>query len=109
MHEIGDTFADVTEGNPEVFGFIWERLRYDWSRPGSVKATVVDSNIFRPGSTWELRATPLNGGSRVEIIGIRYVRGVKGAIIGFYIWSGLAKKVVQEHLRHFLSKLEEHD
>jgi hypothetical protein len=70
VHELGETFAEVTEGNPSEVGFMWERLRYDWSQPGSVKATVVDSNVFHPGSTWELRARPSNGGSLVEIIGI---------------------------------------
>ena len=33
-------------------------MRYDWSHRGLVKGTVVDSNIFKPGSTWEIRATP---------------------------------------------------
>lgn len=61
VHDLGDTFAEVTEGNPEPIGFVWERLRYDWSRPGSIKATVTDSNIFRPGSRWEIRGTPHNG------------------------------------------------
>jgi hypothetical protein len=42
-----------------------------------VTATVTDSNIFRPGSTWELRATRHNGGSRVEVIGVRHVKGLK--------------------------------
>ena len=32
--------------------------------PGSLKGVVTDSNIFKPGSTWEIRATPANGGSR---------------------------------------------
>lgn len=40
VHELGDTFAEVTEGNPEPIGFIWERLPYDWSRPGSHPTTA---------------------------------------------------------------------
>src|ERR671910_2738686 len=57
VHDIGDTYADVTEGNPwPILGVVWERLRYDWSQPGTVKGTVVDSNLFKPGSSWELRA-----------------------------------------------------
>jgi hypothetical protein len=51
VHETGETFADVTEGNPWPIGYVGERLRYDWSEPGIVKGTVTDSNIFRPGST----------------------------------------------------------
>ena len=63
VHERGETFADVTEGT-WVVGLFWERCRYDWSQPGMVKATVVDSSVFEPGSTWELRATPLRPGER---------------------------------------------
>jgi hypothetical protein len=92
----------VTEGNPEPFGFIRERLRYDWSEPDRVKAVVTDSNIFHPGSTWEIRATPDGDSTRVEIIGIRNVKGVKGAIIRL----GIARRIVADHLRHFLAEVE---
>jgi hypothetical protein len=34
-----------------------------WSEPGVVTATVVDSNALLPGSTFELRASPREGGS----------------------------------------------
>ena len=34
VHEQGPTFAEVTEGNPWPIGYVWERLRYDWSDPG---------------------------------------------------------------------------
>ena len=66
VHETGGAFADVTEGT-FVVGRFWERSRYDWSQPGLVKATVMDSNVFKPGSTWEVRARPRNGGSTVEM------------------------------------------
>ena len=67
VHEIGENFADVTEGT-WVAGLFWERNHYEWSQPGSVKATVIDSNIFQPGSTWELRATARDSGSEVELV-----------------------------------------
>jgi len=79
VHEAGETFAEVTEGNPWPIGYVWERLRYDWSEPGSVKGVVTASNLFKPGSTWEIRATPADGGSRVEVIGVRHLRGFKGS------------------------------
>jgi hypothetical protein len=40
VHESGQTFAEVTEGNPWPIGYVWERLRYDWSEPGSVKGVA---------------------------------------------------------------------
>jgi hypothetical protein len=109
VHEVGETFAEVTEGNPWPIGYVWERLRYDWSEPGALKAVVIDSNIFKPGSTWEIRATPAGGGSRVEVIGVRHLRGFKGRLLAPVFPLGLAKRTVADHLRHFLSKLEERE
>src|SRR5437764_5558322 len=33
VHELGETFAEVTEGT-WVVGLFWERCRYDWSQTG---------------------------------------------------------------------------
>jgi hypothetical protein len=106
VHESTDTTADVTEGNPWPMGYVWERLLYDWSEPGLVRGTVKESNIFQPGSTWQIRATSTNGGSRVEIHAVRHLRG-KGWLVAPFFPLGLAKQTVAAHLRHFLSKLEE--
>ena len=107
VHETGESFADVTEGNPWPMGHVWERLRYDWSEAGVVTGTVTDSNIFKPGSTWQLRATPNGtGGSRVELTAVRHLRGFKGRLLAPFFPLGLAKRSVAEHLRHFLSTLE---
>ena len=107
VHEAGSTWADVTEGNPWPIGFVWERLRYDWSEPGAVRGTVVDSNIFKPGSTWEIHATANDdGGSRVDVIAVRDLTGVRGWLLWPFFPTGLARRDVAEHLRHFLSKVE---
>ena len=81
VHDHGETWADVTEGNRWPIGLVWERLRYDWSEPGSLRGTVLDSNIFKPGSTWELRATPDLDGSIVEITAVRRLRGFRGWLL----------------------------
>jgi hypothetical protein len=107
--QVHETFAEVTEGNPWPIGYVWERLRYDWSEPESVNGVVMDSNIFKPGSTWEIRATPASGGSRVEVIGVRHLRGFKGRLLAPVFPLGLAKRAVADHLRHFLSKVEEQE
>jgi hypothetical protein len=109
VHETGETFAEVTEGNPWPIGYVWERLRYDWSQPGAVKGVVTDSNIFKPGSTWEIRAAPAAGGSRVEVIAVRHLRGFRGRLLAPFFPLGLAKQSVAAHLRHFLSELERQD
>lgn len=84
VHERGDTWAEVTEATM-IIGVFWERCRYDWSQPGTVTATVRDSNVFQPGSTFELRAIPRNGGgSAVEMLITRNFRnGPKGTIARF--------------------------
>ena len=108
IHDLGHTSAEVTEGNPWPwpFGLVWERLRYDWSQQGVLSGTVIESNLFKPGSTWELRVSPrAEVGSRVEIIAMRHLRGR-----GWLLWPlfplGLAKRDVASYLERFLSKVE---
>lgn len=71
----------------------------------SVKGTVVESNLFKPGSTWEIRTKPRDGGSRVEIVALRRLKG-----LGWLIWplftTGLARRDVAAYLRQFLDKVE---
>ena len=106
VHDIGEHDADVTEGNPmPVFGLVWERLHYDWSQPGTVKGTVVDSNLFKTGSSWELRARAAQAHTVVEVIAIRRLRG-KGRLLAPIFPLGLAKRMVADHVRHFLSQVE---
>lgn len=107
VHRTGENFAEVTEGNPWRIGFVWERMRYDWSEPGVVRGTVIDSNLVKPGSTWEIRATPISGGSRVEVIGVQHLRGFRGRLLALQFLLGVAKQEMAAHLRHFLSKVEE--
>ena len=96
----------MTEGNPWPIGLVWERLHYDWSQPGALKGVVVESNIFKPGSTWELRATGVHGGgSRVEIAAIRHLRG-RGWLLWPFFPLGLARRDVSAYLRLFLDSVE---
>ena len=111
VHEKGESFAEVTEGT-WIVGLFWERSRYEWSQPGSVKATVIESNVFEPGSTWEIRATARDGGSAVEMVLNRgFRRGPKGRIgsalnhaialnhtVGKWLWGS--------YLRHALAAVE---
>lgn len=111
LHETGDDYAEVTEGNPWPIGHVWERLRYDWSDSDVLRGRVIDSNIFKPGSTWELWATPFGGGSRVEIRAPRHLRGRGWLLAPFFlpIPRILAAATVREHLRHFLDSIEASD
>ncbi len=102
VNQRGDTFVDVTEGT-WVVGLFWERNRYDWSRPGSVKATVIDSSIFEPGSTFEVQATDRDGGgSQVQMVLNRgFRRGPKGRIastvhhtVGTWVWRWILRSAL---------------
>jgi hypothetical protein len=101
---MGDTWAEVTEGNPWPIGVVWERLRYDWSDQHALRGTVVDSNLFKPGSTWELWATPEDGGSRVEVRANRHLRG-RGWLLYPFFPTGIAASNVRDHLKHFLANI----
>jgi hypothetical protein len=99
VHALGEGMAEVTEGGRE-FGGIWARERYDWGNPDVVIARVVDSNVFRPGSRWELRVRPVPaGGSRVEWTSLRLAKGLKGRLVV------LALRIAgRRHLRGYLQK-----
>lgn len=111
VHEMGETYAEVTEGNPWPIGHVWERLRYDWSQPNALLGTVLDSNLFKPGSTWELWAIPEEGGSRVEIRAVRHLRGRGWLLAPFFLPLPFisAAATVRLHLRHFLNSLDPAD
>ena len=107
VHERGDTYAVVTEGNPWPIGYVWERLRYDWSEPRILRGVVLASNLFKPGSTWEISATAVpKGGARVEVRAVRNLGGIKGRLLTPVFPLGIAQRTVAEHLRHFLATLE---
>jgi hypothetical protein len=105
VHALGEDFAEVTEGGGE-FGGIWARERYDWSSPGKVIAQVVDSNVFRPGSRWELRVRPTPaGGSRVEWTSLRQPNSLKGRLVVLALRIA-GRRHLRGYLRQTLTRLE---
>ncbi len=102
VHEVGADWADVTEGS-SIAGGVWTRERYEWSVPGVVRATVQDSNIFRSGF-WEMRASSVGGGSRIEIVqdlqaampDLLRQSGLDGVRVGFGGQTALAAETVEE-------------
>jgi hypothetical protein len=105
VHALGEGFAEVTEGGRE-FGGIWARERYDWSSPDRVIARVLDSNVFRPGSRWELRVQPTPaGGSRVEWTSLRQPNSLKGRLVVLALRIA-GRRHLRGYLRQTLSRLE---
>lgn len=78
LHEVGDTWAEVTEGSAGAG--IWQRSRYDWSEPGLVRLEVLDSNAFGKGSFWEYHIVPDEGGARIDLTIRRVPTTTKGKL-----------------------------
>ena len=97
----------MTEGTRAGIGDNWERCDYDWSQPGSVMATVNESNVYEvPGSSWEIKATPTDGGSRVEMIWIReFQRNARGRIFGT-AFRVMGNRIFNKYGRDILTNLE---
>ena len=107
VHQLDEASADVTEGTPAGVGVNWERCHYDWSTPGSVTATVTDSNVYQPdSSSWELRATPADDGSTVEMIWVREFKpGARGRIFGT-LYRLVGKPIFAHDARRIVKNLE---
>lgn len=107
VHGEGEEFADVTEGI-WIAGLFWERSRYDWSAPGAVTATVTESNVIRPGSTFALRAVPSEGGSDVQMTLFRTFRGGPKGRLGSAINRLSGRRGWRSYLRRVLTNIEKH-
>jgi hypothetical protein len=107
VHDLKPEWADVTEGTPVGIGLNWERCHYDWATPGVVTATVVDSNVYTPGSSrWVLRAAPDAGGSRIEMIWVREFRsGPRGRIFGT-LFRLFGKRIFTRYARQIVGNIE---
>jgi hypothetical protein len=104
VHEVGKTSADVTEGS-DVFGGIWARERYDWSKPNAVTATIQESNIFKRGGIWEMHVEGKDRGSRVAVDYHRQAKGLKGRLVGA-LTQVMGRRVLTRDLKKTLDILE---
>ena len=105
LHERGDTWADVTEGSP-AGGGIWQRYRYDWATPGTVRLEVLDSNAFGPGSFWEYVVTPDGTGSRIELTIKRVPVTFRYRLVDLLLGLVGGPLIFGKDLRKTLAKLE---
>jgi polyketide cyclase/dehydrase/lipid transport protein len=95
VHTTSGTTAEVTEGSA-LFGGLWGRERYDWSTPGVVKLTLLESNVGRPGGFWEYRISPAaGGGSHIQMAYDRKSKGLKGRFLGALLQVTAGKPFLQ--------------
>ena len=105
VHARGEMVVEVTEA--ALQGIFWERTRYEWPQPGRVHQTVLDSNVLRPGSTWEITAVPNGDGCHVECAFRReFTRTPKGRI-GWAINRFASRPAYGSDLRRALAAIEE--
>jgi hypothetical protein len=109
VHSLGEVSADVTEGTKSGPIFGWERCDYDWSQPGVVIATVTDSNVYLPGSSWEVRATPDGAGSRVEMTWLRNFTDRPMARFLSVVYRTVGPRLFAKDVRRMLANLEQRE
>ena len=104
LHDLGPTWADVTEGT-DVLGGVWARERYDWSEPGIVRLTLVEAIDFRPGTeiVYRITARP-DGGCHVAVDFQRIAASLRGRVVGIGVQLGGARRFAAD-LRVTLERL----
>jgi len=83
--ERGDTWAEVTEGT-DILGGVWARERYDWSEPGRVTLTLLESPDFRPGTVIDYQVSDrADGGCHVAVDFQRIAASPRGRLAGVVV------------------------
>jgi hypothetical protein len=106
LHKLGANEADVMEGS-KVFGGVWERLHYDWSKPGIVELRTTDSNIWANGSGWHYNLEKADDGSGTLITArvTRYPRSKKGYLLLILLGS-IGRPLIKRSFRKTLQAIE---
>ena len=106
VHAVQATSAEVTEGSA-FFGGVWERARYDWSRPGEITITVQASNAFTSGSFWRYHISAgENGGSQVDFTIHRVGKNLKGHVLATLL-GVFGRRIFRQDLDRTLQRLAE--
>ena len=84
--ERGDTWAEVTEEGTDVLGGVWALERYDWSEPGRVTLTLLESPDFRPGTVIDYHVSDRPGdGCHVVVDFQRIAASPRGRFVGVVV------------------------
>jgi len=104
VHEVGPDWADVTEGS-SLAGGVWERNRYDWSTPGTVRVETTESNTWRPGSSWLYRVEPSGAGSHIHVTVDRRPATLRGRLVAVLLVIA-GRRALRSATEQVLRKLE---
>jgi hypothetical protein len=83
VYEVGERHAEAKEGTKLGPGMsVWARERYEWDDQAmEMRATVVESSMFKPGGTSRFKVTADDGGCSLEDWYERERLGVLGRIM----------------------------
>jgi hypothetical protein len=104
VYSVGETSAEVREGSTMPIK-VWARERYDWSTPGTVRWTVMESNFCTPGSGVAVSVTEgRDGGSHVHLEWERHPSNARGRVaIVFMRLAG--RQILRNYLGGVLTRL----
>jgi hypothetical protein len=105
VHQVGADRADVTEGS-SLAGGVWERNRYDWSTPGTVRIETIESNTWRPGSSWLYRVEPTDTGSHIQVTVDRRPATLRGRLIAVLLVLA-GRRALRRATEQVLRKLDQ--
>lgn len=106
VHATGSTWADVTEG----VTVSWSRERYDWSRPGIVRLTQLDSNVTDASGAIQYTLTSLPDGTRIACDRRRTYRATfDGILTGLFMRTFGSRVLRWQFARGLARAAEIHD
>src|SRR5262245_44469703 len=102
VHDLGSTWADVTEGS----GGVWERLHYDWSDPNRVTMKTTDSNVWggASGHTYTFTRNP-DGTTDLDAVVVRDGKNLRGRLLGALLGTA-GKRVLAKALANTVKAIE---
>lgn len=106
LHDQGPSWAEVTEGS-NFFGGVWERLHYDWSKPGTIILRTLDSNVWSDKSSWRYKLTeaPDGSGTIIKYTITRFALNKKAYAI-LIMMSLVGKRVLTKNFHKTLRAIE---
>jgi hypothetical protein len=103
VYSVGENEAVVREGSTKP-AKVWAREQYDWSKPGIVRWTVIESNFCNPGSYVEARVKPKGDGSTVEVEWNRTGSTTSGRMMVAFM-KVMGPRILRSYLRKSLNAL----
>ena len=96
VYEVGPNWAEVREGSSKS---IWARERYDWSTPGRVSWTVMESPFSSTGDSVTVTVEPKGAGSHLHIVWHR-----RGKTAGSRMFLGALSLFMGSFLKRYVRK-----